>query len=372
MKRLSGLLTPVLLTTLFTCVTTVHLLPVAAQKQAPEQAGQAAQQKMSVYVTDSQSWESIGGWGLSGQRNADGSESVGGGGYTAGGARPQTAEIIKSFNQRCPQVTITNNVQKADFAVLLDHEGGKGYLQHRNKIAVFNRDGDAIFSDSTRELGNSVKDACQAILASASKPQRVASLTPRAEATKSQPGATATAGTQNQASTNAEVEVASTPSGADIELDGSFVGSTPSIIGVPGGDHVISVKKNGYKPWERKIKSSTRKVNIAADLEADVKREQRTEAAVPLQTSATPAAAVEPVGVPVSDTFGTMSLTSDPYGAEIFADSLFVGKPPTTFKLKPGRHYIRLFMKDHKNWSREITAEAGAKQELTAAMEKSN
>ena len=58
---------------------------------------------------------------------------------------------------------MTNNKDRANYAVLLDHEGGKGLLRHRNKIAVFNRDGDAIFSDSTRELGNSVKDACGAI-----------------------------------------------------------------------------------------------------------------------------------------------------------------------------------------------------------------
>ncbi|MGB9465560.1 MAG: hypothetical protein WBR10_10635 [Candidatus Acidiferrum sp.] len=36
-------------------------------------------------------------------------------------------------------------------------------LRHRNKIAVFHLDGDAIFSDSTRELRNAVKDACAAI-----------------------------------------------------------------------------------------------------------------------------------------------------------------------------------------------------------------
>jgi hypothetical protein len=30
--------------------------------------------------------------------------------------------------------------------VILDHEGGKGLVRHRNKVAVFNRDGDAIFS----------------------------------------------------------------------------------------------------------------------------------------------------------------------------------------------------------------------------------
>jgi hypothetical protein len=95
-----------------------------------------------------------GGWGAS-----NGS----GGGHESGGARPQTAEIIKTFNQRCPEYTITNNKDRANYAVILDHEGGKGALARRNKIAVFNRDGDAIFSDSTRALGNSVKDACTAI-----------------------------------------------------------------------------------------------------------------------------------------------------------------------------------------------------------------
>lgn len=123
--------------------------PSAHSTQAPPNDG-----KIRIYVTDSQSWEVTGGWGA-----ANGA----GGGGTAGGARPQTAEIIKTFNQRCPEYTVTNNKDRANYAVILDHEGGKGLLRHRNKIAVFNHDGDAIFSDSTRELGNSVKDACAAI-----------------------------------------------------------------------------------------------------------------------------------------------------------------------------------------------------------------
>jgi hypothetical protein len=58
---------------------------------------------------------------------------------------------------------VTNNRERANYAVILDHEGGKGALRRRNKVAAFNRDGDVVFSDSTRELGNSVKDACAAI-----------------------------------------------------------------------------------------------------------------------------------------------------------------------------------------------------------------
>lgn len=115
--------------------------------------------KTRAFVTDSQSWETRGGGSGGGNKNGWGAHS-----WMAGGARPQTAEIIKTLNQRCPEITVTSNLQRADFVLTLDHEGGKGLLAHRNKVAVFNRDGDDIFSASTRELGNSVKDACQAML----------------------------------------------------------------------------------------------------------------------------------------------------------------------------------------------------------------
>ncbi len=114
--------------------------------------------KTRVFVTDSQSWETRGSSAAGGNNNGWGASSS-----FSGGARPQTAEIIKTLNQRCPELTVTNNLGKADFVIVMDHEGGKGLLRHRNKIAVFNHTGDDIFSDSTRELGNAVKDACAAI-----------------------------------------------------------------------------------------------------------------------------------------------------------------------------------------------------------------
>lgn len=117
--------------------------------------------KIRVFVTDSQSWEMRGGGGGGGNSNGWGASSS-----FSGGARPQTAEIIKTLNERCPEFTVTNVLGKANFVIVLDHEGGKGLLRHRNKIAVFNHNGDDIFSDSTRELGNAVKDACVAMTSS--------------------------------------------------------------------------------------------------------------------------------------------------------------------------------------------------------------
>jgi hypothetical protein len=65
----------------------------------------------------------------------------------------------------------------------------------------------------------------------------------------------------------AQISVSSSPAGADIELDGTFVGSTPSVIGVTAGDHTIQVAKNGFKTWQRQVKVTTGQIAISADLE---------------------------------------------------------------------------------------------------------
>jgi len=66
----------------------------------------------------------------------------------------------------------------------------------------------------------------------------------------------------------AKLQIESTPPGSDIEVDGSFVGSTPSDVQVAEGDHVVVVKKSGFKSWERKLKASAgSSVHISAELE---------------------------------------------------------------------------------------------------------
>jgi hypothetical protein len=69
----------------------------------------------------------------------------------------------------------------------------------------------------------------------------------------------------------AQVQVTSAPDGADIEIDGIFVGDTPSAVGVASGQHDIAVKKTGFKLWERKIAVSSGQVHVNAVLEPDAK-----------------------------------------------------------------------------------------------------
>lgn len=51
----------------------------------------------------------------------------------------------------------------------------------------------------------------------------------------------------------AEVRILSEPDGADVTLDGSFVGSTPAKLELPAGTYRLSVRLPGYTEWQREL-----------------------------------------------------------------------------------------------------------------------
>ena len=90
-----------------------------------------------------------------------------------GGSNDQTVEIQKNFQEQevCQGTRVTNRPERAHFVVTMDRsEGGFskrafGFASKDNKIALFDGWGDMIYSNSTRSLGNAVKDVCQALWA---------------------------------------------------------------------------------------------------------------------------------------------------------------------------------------------------------------
>ena len=235
-------------------------VPLGAQQDGtPVKTSEVVQDKPRIFVTDSNSWEI---------RGAAGGSNGSFGASTAGGARPQTAEVIKTFGQRCPQALVNNRAEVSDYVVELDHEGGKGLLRHKDKIAVFVRSsGDSIFSASTLSVGGSVQDACAAI----TKHWTDHSAELKASTLVS-PAGSVTQVSQVLpaiAAAKASISVASNPAGADIEIDGNFVGSTPSTIQLDPGDHQIDIEKKGFQSWSRKMKVTGGNLNISVDLDAN-------------------------------------------------------------------------------------------------------
>jgi hypothetical protein len=52
------------------------------------------------------------------------------------------------------------------------------------------------------------------------------------------------------------------------QVDGNFVGSTPSTVSVASGQHTITVKKKGYADWSRSMAVSGPSAHLNAELEA--------------------------------------------------------------------------------------------------------
>ena len=82
------------------------------------------------------------------------------------GMSPENIEVMKSFLKECPGVTITRNRHKADFIVRFDREVPSPVTPFikGNKVAIFDRGDDLVYSDSARYLSGAVKGACSALL----------------------------------------------------------------------------------------------------------------------------------------------------------------------------------------------------------------
>lgn len=67
-----------------------------------------------------------------------------------------------------------------------------------------------------------------------------------------------------------QLDIWSTPAGADIFVDGDFVGQTPKTLVVTQGDHTINLRKKDFGIWQRKITVVPGKRKIGATLEQKV------------------------------------------------------------------------------------------------------
>ena len=118
----------------------------------------ATPQKPRVFITES------------GAPQASGEGEVGdakGALAFTGGTSPQNVEAMKAFARYCPAVVVTANREKANYLVRLDHEpiNPTTPFVHGNKVAVFDKNEDLMYSNSTRILTSAVKGACAAIAA---------------------------------------------------------------------------------------------------------------------------------------------------------------------------------------------------------------
>lgn len=67
----------------------------------------------------------------------------------------------------------------------------------------------------------------------------------------------------------ASLTIESVPPGADIEIDGAFVGSTPSTVDVALGSHQVAVKKKGFTDWSKTLSVTGGTIHLSAELDPE-------------------------------------------------------------------------------------------------------
>jgi general secretion pathway protein A len=69
--------------------------------------------------------------------------------------------------------------------------------------------------------------------------------------------------------TEALLAIDSNPIGAEIEIDGAFVGNAPAILSVRSGPHQISVGKKGFRNWTKTLSVTGGRIHLNAELEQE-------------------------------------------------------------------------------------------------------
>src|ERR1700722_13607771 len=194
-------------------------------------------------------------------------------------------------------------------------------------------------------------------------------------------------------------KITSTPAGAEVEIDGVVVGTTPFQTDYPGGyfhkthtvfstrlEHrmVLWALKSGYTVQQMTITEGPfdwigltgkhhgkyfilRADHFALNLEpVAVARESSGERAGPLH----PRVEAGHLGSRgAGGGAGMVGVGAGPGGAEIYVDGKFVGQTPSTVPLPAGTHHVEVKAGGKMHWERDLTVVKDGSVSLKAVLE---
>ncbi len=154
------------------------------------------------------------------------------------------------------------------------------------------------------------------------------------------------------------VTVLTTPEGADVFLDGKYVGKSPRRIGdLLRIKHWIKVNQTGYKPWEQEIKldeeKATEEIKITLEKihlpdghDNHEKGDCQTKCHDLKQSGA------------------TLEISSTPSDATVYLNGENKGKTPLKVHLYPNKYKLEIKKSDYEPQEKEITLDAKQKLNL--------
>ena len=182
----------------------------------------------------------------------------------------------------------------------------------------------------------------------------------------SPPPAAPAAAAPRAAATRGTLVVRSTPSRANVTIDGRWAGRTPlTLDDRPLRRYSIRVVQDGYAVATETVtltpEAPSRTVSVA--LKRTAKPPARGRAATP-----PPAAAAAPTP---TNYLGSIYVDSRPRGARVVLNGKVMGQTPLRIpEVGIGSHVIRLELEDHRTWTSSTRVQAGAETRVTGSLER--
>lgn len=135
------------------------------------------------------------------------------------------------------------------------------------------------------------------------------------------------------------LSVSSSPSGAQVKVDGTIYGTTPlSSIQLEPGNHTVKLSKSGYSSYSTSVRiyeGQTSSINVTLD--------------------------------PIVST-GYLSVTTTPKYADVYVDNSYMGQSPITITVNEGKHEVRLQKAGYSTYTASVRVNAGQTSALSAVL----
>ena len=221
------------------------------------------------------------------------------------------------------------------------------------------------------------------------------------------------------------VSITSSPSGAHIHLDSSYMGRTPKTLShIAPGNHILELDHSGYHEWSDiitvsaggtsyvsasltenpspttgiiSISSTPAGANIQMDgkyhgttsatgdsiivsvapghhtISLDLSGYNHWETGVDVSAGETSQVSASFVPSPPSPTTSIISISSSPSGANVYLDNVYKGITPLTLTdVAPGTYTMEMKLGGYNDWSTSVQATAGNTESVSATLTSSS
>jgi formylglycine-generating enzyme required for sulfatase activity len=135
-----------------------------------------------------------------------------------------------------------------------------------------------------------------------------------------------------------DITIDSIPESATVLVDGKAVGSTPTTLELLAGDHNIELKAERFKPWRTRLAVEANHPQVL-----DTVRLQPAD--------------------------GTLTLQTNPSGANVMLSNTFAGQTPTKLNLSANTtHLIQLSKAGYETENRKVTVDSAASKTLSVKL----